>query len=60
MTAEEKDKTIYALEQEIARLRDENKKLEETVQWMHDLIWKMVREREEQKSVAAADLSHIQ
>lgn len=60
MTADEKDKTIYSLEQEIARLRDENKKLEETVQWMHDLIWKMVREREEQKSVAAADLSHIQ
>lgn len=60
MTADEKDKTIYSLEEEIARLRDENKKLEETVQWMHDLIWKMVREREEQKSIAATDLSHIQ
>lgn len=60
MTADEKDKTIYSLEQEINRLLDENKKLEETVQWMHDLIWKMVREREEQKSVAATDLSHIQ
>lgn len=60
MTADEKDKAIYSLEQEISRLRDENKKLEDTVQWMHDLIWKMVREREEQKSGAAADLSHIQ
>lgn len=37
------------LEAEVARLREENKKLEETVQWMHDLIWQMVREREEQK-----------
>lgn len=41
-------KTITSLEQEIARLRDENNKLEETVKWMHDLIWQMVREREDE------------
>ena len=46
---DEKDQLINNLENEIRRLRDENKKLEETVQWMHDLIWKMVREREGQK-----------
>ena len=46
---EEKDAKIQELEAEIARLKDENSKLQETVQWMHDLIWKMVREREGQK-----------
>lgn len=46
MTTEDKDTTICALEKEVARLRNENKKLEDTVQWMHDLIWKMVKERE--------------
>ena len=46
---DEKDQLISDLENEIRRLRDENKKLEETVQWMHDLIWKMVRDREGQK-----------
>lgn len=46
---DEKDILIYNLESEIRRLRDENKKLEETVNWMHDLIWQMVKEREEQK-----------
>ena len=56
MTAQENEiiigewqKTIASLEQEIARLRDENNKLEETVKWMHDLIWQMVREREDEK-----------
>lgn len=46
----DQEKTIYALEEEISRLRDENRKLEETVQWMHDLIWKLVSEREEKKA----------
>lgn len=41
--------TIRALEEEIIQLRAENKKLSDTVQWMHDLIWQLVREREEQK-----------
>lgn len=45
----EKDTLIYNLENEIRRLRDENKKLEETIEWMHDLIWQMVKEREEQQ-----------
>lgn len=45
---EELQKTIASLEEEIARLRDENKKLDETVKWMHDLIWQMVREREDE------------
>ena len=56
MTAQENEiiigewqKTIASLEQEIARLRDENNKLEETVKWMHDLIWQLVREREDEK-----------
>ena len=54
MTAQENEiiidewqKTIASLEQEIARLRDENKKLEDTVKWMHDLIWQLVKERED-------------
>lgn len=47
--ADEKDQLIHNLEAEIARLRDENKKSEETIKWMHDLIWQMVKEREEQK-----------
>ena len=46
---DEKDKLIHALEEEVSRLRDANKKLEETVQWMHDLSWNMMREREGQK-----------
>lgn len=45
----EKDSLILNLEDEIRRLRDENKKLEDTVKWMHDLIWQMVHERENQK-----------
>lgn len=44
---DEKDTLINNLENEIRRLRDENKKLEETVEWMHALIWQMVKEREE-------------
>ena len=43
------EKSIKVLEQEVARLRDENKKLEETVKWMHDLIWQLVKEREDEK-----------
>lgn len=49
---DEKDKLIHNLEAEIIRLNDENKKLEETVQWMHDLIWQMVKERENGGDVA--------
>ena len=40
---DEKDQLISNLENEVRRLRDENKKLEETVQWMHDLIWQRKR-----------------
>lgn len=43
---DEKDIMIHKLEAEIIRLSDTNKKLEDTVQWMHDLIWQMVKERE--------------
>lgn len=46
---ERKDKLVCELEEEIKRLREENRKLEETVQWMHDLIWKLVKEREGNK-----------
>ncbi|MCI8512511.1 MAG: hypothetical protein HFE83_11055 [Lachnospiraceae bacterium] len=45
----EKDERIRSLTEEIVILTEENKRLEETVQWMHDLIWKMVREREDGK-----------
>lgn len=45
-----KDQLISSLETEVRHLRDENKKLEDTVQWMHDLIWQMVREREKLSS----------
>lgn len=41
------EKSIKALENEVYRLRDENKKLEDTVKWMHDLIWQLVKERED-------------
>ena len=51
---DEKDKLITDLENEIRRLRDENKKLEETVEWMHGLIWQMVREREGMKDEKTA------
>ena len=47
--SEEKDAKIQELEAEIARLKEKNPKLQETAQWMHDLIWKMVRDREGQK-----------
>lgn len=50
----EKDTLIHNLEAEIIRLTDANKKLEETVQWMHDLIWQMVKEREK-----GGDISQI-
>lgn len=43
------EKSIKVLENEVLRLRDENKKLEETVKWMHDLIWQLVKEREDEK-----------
>ena len=41
------EKSIKVLENEVHRLRDENKKLEDTVKWMHDLIWELVKERED-------------
>ena len=41
------EQSMKKLENEIARLRDENNKLEETVKWMHDLIWELVKERED-------------
>lgn len=43
---DEKDKIIHDLEADVRRLTDENRKLEETVKWMHELIWQMVKERE--------------
>ena len=46
---DEKDQLISNLENEVRRLRAEKKKLEDTVQWMQDMIWQKVREREKQK-----------
>ena len=34
---------IKELEQENARLRQKNKELEDTVSWMHELIWDLTR-----------------
>lgn len=53
---DEKDTVIINLENEIRRLRDENKKLEDTVKWMHDLIWQMVKEREAEKEAGRKEL----
>lgn len=37
--------TIQQLEKENAILRAENQKLSETVAWMHDYIWTLVKKR---------------
>lgn len=39
----EEKKTIEELKAQIEALKKENEKLKETVQWMHDFIWEMVR-----------------
>ena len=57
---DEKDKLIHNLEAEVVRLRDENQKLEETVKWMHDLIWQMVKEREANGISGDISLSDLQ
>ena len=57
---ERKDKLVCELEEEIKRLREENRKLEETVQWMHDLIWKLVKERKRTWIAAFADIRYRQ
>ena len=43
---DEKDRKIQELEEKLRKLQKENDDLKDTVQWMHDMIWKMVRERE--------------
>ena len=40
---------VKTLQEENSELQKENKELKDTVQWMHDLIWKMVKERESVK-----------
>ena len=45
----QQDRRIRELEEQIKSLQKENKELKDTVQWMHDLIWKMVKERESAK-----------
>lgn len=45
----QQDRRIRELEEQIKSLQKENKELKDTVQWMHDLIWKMVKERESVK-----------
>lgn len=37
--------TIQQLEKENAILKAENQKLSETVAWMHDYIWTLVKKR---------------
>lgn len=36
---------IKQLERENAKLKEENQKLSETVSWMHDYIWTLVKRR---------------
>lgn len=36
---------IEELDEEIKRLEKENRKEKETVEWMHQMIWDLVRER---------------
>ena len=38
-----KDSDKEALYQEVLALREKNEQLEQTVSWMHDLIWKLTR-----------------
>ena len=37
--------TIALLSSKINELEEENKKLDETISWMHQTIWEMMRER---------------
>ena len=45
----QQDRRIRELEEQIKSLQKENKELKDTVQWMHDLSWKRVKERESAK-----------
>lgn len=38
---------IEELDEEIKRLEKENRKEKETVEWMHKMIWDLVREKRE-------------
>lgn len=41
--AEQKyERQIAQQEQQITQLQAENRELQETVQWMHDLIWEII------------------
>ena len=40
---EEQQKIIENLETQIRTLKKENTELKETVQWMHDLIWDLIK-----------------
>ncbi len=41
--------TIQKLKQEIEVLKTENKKLSDTVAWMHDTIWKLTRREDSRR-----------
>ncbi len=41
----DEQKTIEELEAQLNALREENKKLNETIAWMHDLIWEMIQKQ---------------
>lgn len=50
MTEQEYKIQIESLQQQVDELRKENAELQDTVQWMHDLIWEIWnKQREIQK-----------
>lgn len=50
MTEQEYKIQIECLQQQVDELRKENAELQDTVQWMHDLIWEIWnKQREIQK-----------
>ena len=42
LSQEKYEQRIAQQEKEIMQLKEENKELQETVQWMHDLIWEII------------------
>ena len=50
MTEQEYKEKIESLQQQIADLKKENAELQDTVQWMHDLIWEILNKQRAMKN----------